>query len=149
MDLDDLVSEGMLCFAKVLRKYPDAHEPRHLMALLKTVFTNRCHDLAEKASHTIDACSLDEITDVDTATHPFVMPDTSEALATMPAMLKSAMTHLATDPRALVTFLWAGGKWETPDEKLCRLVGVKPESEPLMEQVRAYLQEAFMSHRMV
>lgn len=147
MDLDELLQEGWLCWIKVGRKYPHITHAPHLMELFKTTFTNHIHDLAEKASRQLPTTGGIELGDIASfATNP----DTSEVLALMPPGLAKALVALATDPRALTTFRWVAGQWETPDEKLCRLAGVKPECVPLLEQVRMYLRDQVDLHpRMV
>ena len=45
-DLDDLVQEGHVIFAKCNARYGHVQERRHFMALFQRMFTNTIHDLA-------------------------------------------------------------------------------------------------------
>lgn len=47
-DVDDLIQEGYLCYLNVRRRYPDVHNPAHIMRLTQITFTNRIHDLARR-----------------------------------------------------------------------------------------------------
>ena len=47
-DLDDLIQDGFLHYARLVQKYPDVEKPQHIMVLFKRTFLNHIHDLAKR-----------------------------------------------------------------------------------------------------
>lgn len=146
--MDDFMQEGFLIWTKIINKYPAATTTQR-MALFKRSFANHTHDLADKRRRTVNTVEFEEVDPATLEIASTELPNISEALALMPAHIARAAVALATDPRALTTFLWIGGQWETANQKLCRIAGIGEDEVPLIEQVREYLQDAQMLHRMV
>lgn len=60
-ELDDLIQDGFLCYAKVLRKYPRIHNPAHLGKLFQVTYQNHIHTLANRRRHSITELHLDDL----------------------------------------------------------------------------------------
>lgn len=48
MDRDDVLQEAYIVFLRCSTKYPDMDTPQHFMALFKTAWSRRVHELANK-----------------------------------------------------------------------------------------------------
>lgn len=53
-DIDDLVQDGFMKWAQVVRAYPDIVEPKHLMALFKTAYCRHLHDLSNRKTKIVN-----------------------------------------------------------------------------------------------
>lgn len=49
-EFEDLIQDGMVCYYKVVRRYPNVVEPKHRMRLFQIAFTNYIHTLSVKRS---------------------------------------------------------------------------------------------------
>lgn len=152
MDLDDLVGEGMLSYAKVLARYPEVKKPEHIMGLFMSVFNNRITDLARQ--RTVRKIMANETDLGMTPGHlddmVAVEPTTSLHIALMPRWMRQLVYMIASDPYCGSTFAFINGHWETTDEKLCRILGMQPSDRTLLQQLHDYLSEgADLPTRMV
>ena len=150
LELDDLIQEGHLVWAKIVKKYevePGRVRSRgHLMRLFRSAYINRIHDLAkiktrngvEVLAADFDECGVDAF--------PCSAVDLDRLVAEAPAMLKRLLLRLLSsdaDGRALRSRyrVAADGTRETLNMRFCRLAGVNPASVDLVGALRAYLTE--------
>lgn len=141
-DWPDIVQEGHATLVKLEARYPGANIKR-TMGLFKTAFRNRLCDIGRKNAVAFPIIieadlagdySLTDLSDAITYTHP----DISDRLALLPDALRRALFALSDDPRALKSFLWIDGDWETPADKVCRLAGM-PKGTPVLDMLRTVL----------
>lgn len=136
----DLVQDGAMIYAKIVAKYPDLKTPKDRMNIFKRAFTNHIHDLSKKRTKSVTEileCTLGtQLHEIEADF--FTCPDTSVTLAMLPAKLRETIHQLLTDPYVLDTFRWTGKGWETPMEKLARVMGVDP-SRDLLDELRTAL----------
>jgi hypothetical protein len=132
-DLDDLISESMLAFAKCLKAYPDANEV-HYAALFRTTFTRQVTNMANerRAKFTIAQ------TDLTPEDGESIEPQTDNGYAVSEAELtmltKEAPPHIQNLVQGLATRveetglrprrMKKGSRLETINEFLCRVAGV-------------------------
>lgn len=149
-DLQDLIQDGYLCFAKVRNRYPTATDVRHVTALFKTTFFRHITDLANERTQGNE----------QTISQLVAVPGQEEAVwerliggqdeeATLKVMLRNAPAEL----RALYRFLssedgrrrlsepyrWRYGVRETTNQYLCRKLGFDANTVNLEEMARNYL----------
>ena len=164
MDLDDLVQEGYLCYCIVEERYVDAKDVRQRMALLKTVFTNRLHDLANNRTRLVDAglaeyCFTDLTpvyedgeSNIESIVAALADPDSRSAelsvvLAGASEYVRSALKLFTTDDglnRLRSAYRLRRGEGdhlirETFNERLCRLIGCDPDKVNVASELRACL----------
>jgi hypothetical protein len=151
IDLDDLISEGMTCYAICRSRYDDRVEnKRHFMALVKICFINQITDLANQCTAEPEiAVSQLGTDDEENTIFEKVMggmegdAELAALLSGAPAEIKKLMA-LANSPE------WAdlmgkpgrrraGGQRETTCERLGRLLDLPPGSLNIEEQVRRLL----------
>lgn len=127
-DLDDLIQEGYICYAICAKKYPHV-EQKHFMALLKTCFNNRIHDLASAKARSIVA--VEPIEGADECKFNYYYAHDSEndilfnvLLQQLPAELKQLVKTLLNDGKDIPMQRTANGSRETTNSYLCRLLGL-------------------------
>lgn len=54
-ELDDLIQDAYMCYAKCNQRYPMNLEQRHFMSLVARTFQNHCHTLAARRAQQLDA----------------------------------------------------------------------------------------------
>ena len=122
-DVDDLIQEGYLAYAKCALKYPHVKEVRHFMALVKVSFVNQIHSLANRHTKRLAVNICDELL-ADTASIPEHV--TFHVLVKqLPNELQELITILLNDARPMLRF--TDGTRETTNEYFCRLIGIPPE----------------------
>lgn len=123
MDVEDLVQEGYLCYAKCLDRYGTDLVQRHFMALVQQSFQNRVHNLAAKRTRTIDApvASYDagDVSEVCEGVEP-EEGTLATLVRSLPRELSELLQTLLGDARELAEQL----PRETTNAWLCRIAGL-------------------------
>lgn len=158
-DLEELVQDGYLCYAKCRARYVDPRKDltggkddiRWFQSLVKTTFERYIHSLAAKHKG-INQVAVSQVA---------ANPDTSDELiydrflpaqeeegtlmaliATAPQEVKELMLLLAADGLDLIQYQRRRFKRrllrETTNELYCRLLGRNPAEENLVRKVRAH-----------
>lgn len=145
-DLEDLIQDGYVCYAKCNQRYGHVRDQAHFMALVKTTYIHHITDLANNRTNTPEAL-------VDTShTHTFEANDILSRLAggvppeaeftamlhSLPKELKSLMTALLNDVKQQTYLRGADGTLETNNEFFCRLIGADPKQVNLESMFRAH-----------
>lgn len=143
MDYEDLIQDGFYFYCRITEKYPNVTTPSHRMALFKTAFTNHIHDLAKKRTRDSSLSSRESDLGVSLPTlaeqtEP-ESPDTSLIIATLPDVLRRLIVVLQTDERVRKPYRRRGAVRETTNERLCRLVGVNPDSVNILALLHLHL----------
>lgn len=141
-EFDDLIQDGMLHYVRVTQKYSDVKEPRHIMRLFQTVYTNHIHDLAKKRRRYELECNEASIglSVAEVRTTRTQAPDVNMITCRLPPVLRKLVDVLQNDPRLALPSVRRGRKRETTNEMLCRLVGVDPNASNIMEDLKSHLQ---------
>lgn len=150
-DLDDLIQEGYEVYYETIKRYPDATDPPHRMAMFKLLFASRVNDLANKrtrgaaevlawdVSSRSDPGRLESIMDAIAA--PSSAADAMPLLAHAPQHVRDAVALLTSDEGARRMRSRyrraADGRRETLNERLCRLLGAAPGTEIVAGLLRA------------
>lgn len=141
MGIDDLVQDGYVHWARLLARYPEVVERKHLMALYKTTYTRYLHGLSVQKTLNpevrlldVDQWAINEAQALEYRTdpEPFQNPTlVTHAPEPIRGFFSLTPEQLRRPYRRRVT-----GRRETYNEKLCRHVGVKCD---LLGQLRQYL----------
>lgn len=135
-DLEDLIQDGYVCYARCNQRYGHVRDQAHFMALVKTTYLHHITDLANSRTQISD-------TAVDTQVLHSLMPasppegEFSAMLHSLPKELKQLLTALVNDAKS-VPYLQQGRDRETNNEFLCRLIGADPSKINLEAMFRAH-----------
>lgn len=136
MEVEDLIQEGQACYVKVRAHYPDQH-PAVTMALFKSSYINRLHDLANRRTRQDSEIPYCLMTEADVAFFENRQIDEFAELlriaAEAPPVVGRLLMKLFENPVPLSQpyARKAHRTRETFNERLCRIVGVDPESHDL------------------
>jgi hypothetical protein len=136
--LDDLISDGLVCWQVVLRKYPKVRERRHLMALFQRTYINHLHALANKRSAQAEEVHCEQMpeqayvnSDIDMLHLVYSAPETVRkfliAVIRQPNVLNNPRRHRLH------------GRPQTLNEFLCAIAKVDPEEHNLDARLQALL----------
>jgi hypothetical protein len=152
IELDDLVSDGYLHYYRVLRKYPQVTDRPHIMRLFQITYINHIHNLAKQRTRQVDRSMADTLVmregDEETRLADQSLSEDSlgplwAALVAAPQLLQEllkAMGRVDSGPVMRAAYrVKKDGTRETVNERLCRMVGVRPESVDLASMLRSYL----------
>lgn len=135
-DLDDLVQDGYMLWAKVRRRYPDVQDIKHLTALFQTTFSRYIIGLAAK-KRAVDEIAVSQLVSDDNDFDPFENLGSQDEEQTVSLMIKQMPYEL----RMLWRFLNSedgrkrlrarklkrkNGVRETNNQFLCRVLGFDP-----------------------
>jgi hypothetical protein len=149
-ELDDLVQDGHMIWARIVRKYE--REPGrvraigHLMRLFRTAYLNHIHDLSKRRTRNIAEVKAGDL--IATGDPWDLLPCLCSAaeldrfVAEAPDMIKRVLLSLfEADGRVLRALYRVAhdGVRETLNMRLCRLVGVDHEEVDLVCALRTYL----------
>lgn len=146
MDLEDLIAEGYLCFAKCKDRYTAVtHQPK-MMALVKRSFHNRITDLARERTklHEVPAASLDS----DEGFSEAILGAQDDEFFALLDLVKSAPDDVRSVLQLFIddgnifrnnTRRFLNGKRETTNTMLCRALGKNPALVDLPKMVHDYL----------
>lgn len=157
IEIDDLIQDGYLCYAKCAKAYPQLskinnptnEQKRHFMSLVKTAFANHIHTLASKRTAAPD--ELLNLTAEETETEALdrLLPAEGEIgsfamlLANAPAEIKQLIQLLTADVQGFTrTKVGRRSLRETTNEHFCRLLGVDPNTVNMVERVKSYFSMA-------
>jgi hypothetical protein len=134
-DLDDLISEGLLCWQIIICKYPKVDERKHLMALFQRTYINRLHQLAKKRSRQVEEvhCEPPDRSDDDS--------EMVRLVYSAPEALRKCLLVILDNPALLQRpqRVRRNGTRETLNEYLCSFVKVDPAKNNLHRQLLALL----------
>jgi hypothetical protein len=140
MDVDDLIQEGYVQYARVIARYPEATDAAHIMRLFQIMYTQRLNILATQRTREREIIDEIELQSFDS-----FEPEggTLQALiAQAPAPVAALIKLLQSDNgckrlRAAYRRRRTGER-ETTNERLCRLVGLDPTACDLPAMVKAH-----------
>lgn len=159
-ELDDLIQDGYLCYAKchsryrhlTIKRHPLKDDRRRFMALVQIAFINHITTLSWKRTR-LDPVPLSAITQSETgqavsleALLPSAPEEASVAvlLASAPAEIKQLFQVLVDEALSLGDMLRQKGsrrrdiRRETSNEYFCRLVGLDPQKVDLVAAVNQH-----------
>lgn len=115
-------------WARVINKYPQAVEQRHIMALFQRTYIGHLHNLAKARTRDAQAVQGLHDNDASNATQP---PDDTELLirlAKAPASVRALAKGLVVNARRLraPNRIYRDGRRETLNDKLCAIAGIDP-----------------------
>ncbi len=135
LDLDDLISEGFVCYYDVVRRYPHVTERRHLMRLFQVKYLNRITDLAKKRTR-----HLGVLEELAFETEPFEEPSTfTDAPEPVKTILRLLLSEDGVKGLQQTYQRFANGYRETLNDRLCKLIGLDSTQLDLAGMVRNYL----------
>lgn len=137
-DLEDLIQDGYVCYARCNQRYGHVRDQAHFMALVKTTYIHHITDLANERSRAVASVGMDP--EVLNAVAPPTMPD-GEFVAlfhSLPKELKQLVSVLLDDAKSIPYLKQATGNRETNNEYLCRLIGLDPLQVNLEAMFRAH-----------
>lgn len=149
-DLDDMVQDGYLHWARLTAKYPDVTDRPHMMRLFQITYINHIHDLAKNRTRQMDDRIADMMpAEVDpTAALERLWIDRGEdpefavRLQQAPEPIKRLLALLSSeDGRRRLSAVYRrkrGGIRESLNERLCRLTGQDPGAVDVEELCRSY-----------
>lgn len=155
-EFEDLLQDGHMVWWRIVFKYetePERIRTRgHLMRLFKTAFLNHIHDLAKNKTVThVEVRAEDVKPEVEGQEHDVwaklgCSHDAGEYLrliAEAPSIIQPLLNAILYGPPSrMLRSLYRvnrDGTRDTTNSKLCRLVGVDPESTDLATELRSYL----------
>jgi len=133
IDLDDLIQEGYVCYALCNQRYPRELGRAHIMALTKTTFHNRIHDLAKQRTRLLEeplsVHAASEQTPEEALENALPAEHETQTFATLvlqlPAEIRELLTILLNDA-ASIGMRKERGRRESLNTYLWRLIGQKP-----------------------
>lgn len=149
-DIEDLIQDGYMCFAKCRRKYPRSG-PKQLMALVKVTFINYIHDLSKQRTRQAET-TLAELVPPGVTEAAFL-----ETLLDPIAPEQDVISHIMKAPDEIRRTLelltseygiarWRAQRLRKPDgtreslnDMVCRLLRVDPKNN-LIEGARHWLE---------
>jgi hypothetical protein len=143
MDFDDFVQEGFLAYVETRRRYPDAIEPKHIMALFQLVLRSHIEDIKRIRAKQLDASSFDrlELWPDGSGAEEVLIPDTFDLynlLAKAPQTIKEVLNLFVDDnARAKLAEPYDGRRGKLND-RFCRLLGKNPKEINLEQELKAY-----------
>lgn len=142
IDFDDLIQDGYVEYAEVLKRYPQAVTPQHKMRLFQLCFRSKIEDLVRANTKQVDDARSDIVEVFDG--EAILIPDFSNLHALLikaPQLIKDALALLA-DEHAREELCkpfarYENGRRETLNDRFNRLLG-KEDNEDIVGQLRGY-----------
>lgn len=141
-ELEDLISDGYVCYYMVLQRYPKAKDPPHIMRLFQLVYMCRITNLARKRSQQVDYL----VPDFDLLSQSLLEPEIATTYAHVqaaPTLIKRVLEILASEEgckKLRSSYRIRKDRTrETVNERLCRLIGIDNCSIDLTAALRKYL----------
>lgn len=145
-DLEDLIQDGMECYARCKDRYQYVANQSHFMSLVKKTYINHIHNLAIKKSRELDIPvsnfvlneiytlqALDEIAGPQPETSTFRV-----LVGKLPQELKQLLMILIEDARNIPMINRPDRTRETTNEYLCRLISVNPNQYDIEDMFRRH-----------
>lgn len=157
-DLEDLIQDGYVCYAKCNQRYGHVRDQAHFMALVKTTYIHHITDLANNRTNCLETLvdtsharrkavsknyRLNEYEDANDMLSRLaggVHPDAEfvAMLHSLPKELKLLLTCLLNDAKYHPYIRGKDGTFETNNEFFCRLIGADPMKVNLESMFRAH-----------
>lgn len=140
-EFEDLIQDGFMNYQRIVNKYP-GKTPAHTAALFRTAFTNHIHDLAKKRTrYSPEVIESDYGLSLELIETPaYVLPASSEIIASLPLVLKRLLHVMETEPHRVRSRCRVMPEYrQTTNDKLCRLVGADPSKIDLLSVLYDYL----------
>lgn len=126
IDVDDLIQEGMLLYAKLKVRYPKAKKPAHMMRLFQISYTNYLHDLARRRSSEAAALLAEELRQTSAQ-----QPESFGLLSSAPDYVRRFLDFMGgEDVRTPYRTNRYGKGRETTHRRYCRLLSLKVGDTP-------------------
>ena len=151
-DFDDLVQEGMFCYYRIVKRYPQAVDTKHRMRLFQIAFINHIHTLAKKRTKYREV-SVIEADIGDLFDHmKNKMASYEEAgvmLAQAPAFVRQIIEAFDAKPEEFrKPYRRRAGGRETTNQRVCRIAGLQYSAAVnYMAELHSYLQAALASRQ--
>lgn len=135
MSVDDLISDGVLCWQIICAKYPKVREPAHLMRLFQRTYINHLNKIANKRTAQVPEVAVDELP-TDAICHDSGR-EFSQLITEAPHPLRQVLQLIAADPALLSVQArrYINGRRQTTNEWLCGFVGLDPRRYDLRGQL--------------
>lgn len=134
-DLDELISDGVLCWQIVLSKYPRVSQRKHLMSLFQRTYINHIHQLANKRTAQVPEASLEieceELFCEDSELRQFA--------CSAPADVRECLLAIIDHPELLNKQRLPDGRRMTTNEWLCSFAGIDPSAHDLRSKLKMFL----------
>lgn len=148
-DLDDLIQDGVLHYYRILRRYPDISDKRHLMGLFKRAYHNHLNDLSNDRTRQLQlevlSADISPLEEPDFVLEHYRDPrptdsEFSELFMDAPSWVREVIRMLIEHPRELRKPLRCrnDGTRETVNERWQWLTDYEPGIN-LPKLIRAYL----------
>jgi hypothetical protein len=153
-DLDDLVQDGYLHYARLCNKYPDIEIRAHIMGLFKRIYLNHIHDLSKRRTRgPVEVLECDLLTrQTDSNDESPLLweslcavdseQDFFDLIASAPTPVQQILNLFTTEASCKLLrapYRWRHGTRETFNERLCRMLGYSPDQIDLAGILRGYL----------
>lgn len=165
-DLDDLIQDGFMCYARVIAKYerrqyvtrtgvvtnksPRVRKRKHIMSLFKVVYTSHINDLANRrttdlvevlAEDIVSPASQAESVWDDLVTDDCDVLVYEHLIVEAPKVLQRLLRAMMTAPGRRLRAPYRVSKTgrETVNERLCRIAGLDPRAVDVATMLRRYL----------
>ena len=146
-ELEDLMQEGYLLYMKVIEKYKEISEPKHLMSLYKSALKNRFSEVANElleVSRFMYIDTSDEESENVVATLP--SSDSTEfrtLLSTAPTEVKDLLFLIFDTPQEYLEVLGLNKKRRRGFQNnplVCKLLGYNPAKVNLVKNFKEYFE---------
>ena len=139
MDFDDFIQTGCLAYYETRKRYPDAIDPKHIMALYKLVLRTHIENIVRVKSRQPDMVEAPgRIENLVSVSDTIVL---SDLLRKAPSPIKEALL-LFTDEnkRAQLAkpYSRSKGQRETLNQRICSLLGLDHKCTDVVGEMRAY-----------
>lgn len=131
-ELEDLIQDGYVCYAKVIQRYPKAQTAKHVMALFQITFTNHITDLAKATRRYKLEVQFDELPpkylDQVLEQNPCPYAELLTLISELPLHLRKLIQVMFTEADKIkMPRVRSQRGRENCNELLCRLVGLDPD----------------------
>jgi hypothetical protein len=136
-EIDDLIQDGLVCYWRVVRKYPDVKDKPHIMRLFQVALTNRIHTLSKRRTQQPDAPVASMLTDGQTEASFLDQNEIGEPPMVIAPAIRNIVSALEAKAEQLRKPFrrYSDGTRETTNERLCRLTGHDPSMIDLREEL--------------
>lgn len=143
IDFDDLIQDGYVEYYEVLKRYPSATEPAHIMQLFKLCFCSKLEDLVRANTKQVDDARSDLVEVYESPL--MVVPDSSVFTALVvkaPQLVRDTIALLADEKNRDVLSApfkrYDNGRRETLNERVCSMLGLDYKSVDAVGTTRMY-----------
>ena len=147
-ELEDLMQEGYLLYMKVIEKYKEINEPKHLMSLYKSALKNRFSEVANELLELSKTVYIEQPTD-DESENVFnkitssVNTEFRTLLSTAPTEIKDLLFLIFDTPQEYLEILGLNKKRRRGFQNnplVCKLLGYNSAKVNLVKNFKEYFE---------